>query len=101
MPSRFHSVGIIIIICHCYATYGIDVLTQSQISALVLNFVDQKKKNKKVHFASSRRGWVHASVRLPGVLHTNVGHSKFGYRTLTKFILSDIIVLGHCPVCWW
>ena len=23
----------------------------------------------------------HASVTLPGVLHTNVGHSKFGYRT--------------------
>ena len=23
----------------------------------------------------------HASVRLPGVLHTNVGQSKFGYRT--------------------
>ena len=23
----------------------------------------------------------HATVRLPGVLHTNIGHSKFGYRT--------------------
>ena len=29
-------------------------------------------------------------MRLPGVLHTNVGHSKFGYRTLKKFIRSDI-----------
>ena len=26
----------------------------------------------------------HASVRLPGVLHTNVGHSKFGYSTVLK-----------------
>ena len=24
--------------------------------------------------------WGHASVRLPGVQQTNVGHSKFGYR---------------------
>ena len=26
----------------------------------------------------TKRG--HASVRLPGMLHMNVGHSKFGYR---------------------
>ena len=30
----------------------------------------------------TKRG--HASVRLPGVLHTNVGHSKFGYSKLKK-----------------
>ena len=24
--------------------------------------------------------WNNASIRLPGVLHTNVGHSTFGYR---------------------
>ena len=28
--------------------------------------------------------WGHAYVRLPGVLHTNVEHSKFGYRTFKK-----------------
>ena len=41
--------------------------------------------------------WGHASVRLPGVLHTNVGHSKLG------FIRSDIsaFVQGHYPVCLW
>ena len=44
----------------------------------------------------------HASVRLPGVLHTNVGHSKFGYRMLKKFIRSDIsaFVHGHYQVRW-
>ena len=26
----------------------------------------------------------HASVRVPGVLHTNVGHSKFVYRKFKK-----------------
>ena len=26
----------------------------------------------------------HASVRLPGVLHTNEGHSKFGHRIFFK-----------------
>ena len=30
--------------------------------------------------------WDHASVRLPGVLQMNLGHSKFGYRKLKKFI---------------
>ena len=35
-----------------------------------------------VLFARGTLGYKdHASVRLPGVLHTNVGHSKFGYRT--------------------
>ena len=47
--------------------------------------------------------WGHASVRHPGVLHTNVGHSKFGYRTFKKIIQSDIsaFVQGHYQVCWW
>ena len=46
--------------------------------------------------------WDHASVRRPSVLHTNVGHSKLGYRTFLKIISSDISAFeqGHCHVCW-
>ena len=32
--------------------------------------------------------------RLPGVLQTNVGHSKFGYRKIKKIIRSDINTLS-------
>ena len=44
----------------------------------------------------------HASVRLPGVLHKNVGHRSLDIGRFKKIIPSDISAFeqGHCHVCW-